>query len=129
MRRRLVREVSVSAPATANGVVRNLSELTRELRDKTSAYRTAEHDAAMKRHAANMVEGRAFLAADGAMKLRKHTARVAADRAEGDALVAEALVRILKAEIRSIETRIDVGRTYGATVRAELKTLDYGGAS
>jgi translation elongation factor EF-Ts len=117
-----------SAPATANDVVRNLVDLTRELRDKTSAYRTAEHDAALKRHAANIAEARAFLSADGAMELRKHTARVAADRSEGDALVAEALVRILKAEIRSIETRIDVGRTYGATVRAELKTLDYSGA-
>ncbi len=118
----------MTAPATANDVVRNLVDPTRELRDKTSAYRTAEHDAALKRHAANMVEGRAFLAADGAMELRKQIARMAADHAEGQALVAEALVRILKAEIRSIETRIDVGRTYGATVRAELKTLEYGGS-
>jgi hypothetical protein len=119
----------MTAPATANEVVRNLAELTRELRDRTSAYRTAEHDAALKRQAANMAESRAFLSADGAMEFRKHTARVAADRAEGEALVAEALVRILKAEIRSIETRIDVGRTFGATVRAELKTLDYGGGA
>ncbi|MCW2497510.1 hypothetical protein [Jatrophihabitans sp.] len=119
----------MTAPATANEVVRNLAELTRELRDRTSAYRAAEYDAALKRHAANMAESRSFLAADGAMELRKHTARVAADRAEGDALIAEALVRILKAEIRSIETRIDVGRTFGATVRAELRTLDYGGGS
>lgn len=119
----------MSAPSNAAEVVRNLGDLTRELRDKTSAYRSAEHEAAVKRHTANMAETRAFLAADGAMELRKHAARAAADRQEGDALVAEALVRILKAEIRAIETRIDVGRTYGATVRAELKTLDYGGGS
>jgi hypothetical protein len=119
----------VSAPATANEVVRNLAELTRELRDKTSAYRTAETDAALKRHAADMVEVRAFLSAEGSVEFRKNKAKEASDRAEGDALVAEALVRILKAEIRSIETRIDVGRTFGATVRAELKTLAYGDAS
>jgi hypothetical protein len=117
----------MTAPATPNDVVRNLAELTRELRDKTSAYRSAELDAAMKRHGADMVEARAFLSCDGSVEFRKNTAKVAADRAEGDALVAEALVRILKAEIRSIETRIDVGRTFGATVRAELKTLSYGG--
>lgn len=117
----------MTAPATANEVVRNLAELTRELRDKTSAYRTAEHDAAMKRHAADLAEARAFLAADGSVEFRKNTAKVAADRQEGDALVAEALVRILKAEIRSIETRIDVGRTFGATVRAELRTLGLNG--
>jgi hypothetical protein len=117
----------MTAPATANEVVRNLADLTRELRDKTSAYRSAEMAAAMKRHAADMVEARAFLAADGSVEFRKTTAKVAAERAEGDALVAEALVRILKAEIRSIETRIDVGRTFGATVRAELRTLGMDG--
>jgi uncharacterized protein YutE (UPF0331/DUF86 family) len=119
----------VSAPATANQVVANLSALTEELRRTVSSFRIAERDAAEKRHAADMVESRAFLSADGAMDLRKHIARVAADRAENDALVAEALVRVLRAEIRSIETRIEVGRTYGATVRAELKTIGYGSES
>lgn len=113
------------APATPVEVVRNLTALTEELRTKTAAYRAAEQDAAMKRHAADLAESRAFLAADGPMDMRKHTARVQAERAEGEALVAEALVRVLKAEIRSVETRIDVGRTYGATVRAELRTLGY----
>jgi hypothetical protein len=115
----------MTAPATPTEVVRNLSELTKELRDKTTAYRAAEFDMVEKRHAANMVDVRTFLRTDGPMELRKKTAEQSADRAENDALVAEAMVRVLKAEIRSIETRIDVGRTFGATVRAELKTLGY----
>ncbi|HEX5347892.1 MAG TPA: hypothetical protein VFW64_12460 [Pseudonocardiaceae bacterium] len=115
----------MTAPATAGDVVRNLSALTEELRVKVAAFRAAEKDAAEKRHAADMIESRAFLAADGPMDVRRHTARVAADQAEQDALVAEALVRVLRAEIRAVETRIEVGRTYGATVRAELKTLNY----
>jgi hypothetical protein len=119
----------VDAPATPHEVVANLSALTEELRRTVAAFRAAERDAAEKRHAADMAESRAFLTADGAMDLRRHTARVAADRVEGDALVAEALVRVLRAEIRSIETRIEVGRTYGATVRAELKTLGFDGAA
>lgn len=118
-----------SQPATAQEVVQNLSALTEELRRTVSAFRAAERDAAMKRHAADMAESRAFLSADGAMDLRKHVARVAADQAEGEALVAEALVRVLRAEIRAIETRIEVGRTYGATVRAELRTLGIDGAA
>lgn len=117
----------MSAPATAADVVKNLSALTEELRVKVSAFRSAERDAAEKRHAADMVESRAFLRAEGAMDIRRHTARVEADQAENEALVAEALVRVLRAEIRSIETRIDVGRTYGATVRSELKTLGMDG--
>lgn len=116
----------MTAPATAAQVVENLSRLTEELRGAVAGFRAAERDAAVKRHKADMAESRAFLAADGPMEIRKHTARVAADRIEGEALVAEALVRVLRAEIRAIETRIDVGRTYGASVRAELKTLGYG---
>jgi hypothetical protein len=119
----------VSAPATPVDVVRNLSALTAELQQLTTSLRAAERDAATKRHAADMAESRAFLSAEGAMELRKHQARVAADQQEGAALVAEALVRVLRQEIRAIETRIDVGRTYGATVRAELKTLGYGETS
>ena len=117
----------MTAPATAGAVVANLSQLTRELRDKTQAYRHAEHDAANKRHIADMVEARAFLRTNGSVEFRKNTARVAADLEEGQALVAEALVRVIRAEIRELETRIDVGRTYGATVRAELKTIGYEG--
>lgn len=119
----------MSAPANAHEVVRNLSRLTEDLRATVAAFRAAERDAAEKRHAADMIESRAFLNADGAMDVRKHTARVTADEAEGNALVAEALVRVLRAEIRSIETRIDVGRTYGASIRAELSTLGYGASA
>lgn len=116
----------MTAPATPAEVVKTLTRLTGELQRTVTAFRAAERDAAEKRHAADMAESRAFLAADGAMDLRKHTARVVADKQENEALVAESLVRVLRAEIRSIETRIEVGRTYGATVRAELKTLSYG---
>jgi hypothetical protein len=111
------------APATSLEVIQNLRELTLELSSTNTALRAAEYDAANKRHAADMAESRAFLSADGSMELRKHTARVTADRPEGEAKVAEALVRVLRSKLRELETRIDVGRTFGATVRAELKTL------
>jgi hypothetical protein len=117
----------MTAPASAAEVVRNLAALTEELRRTVTAFRHAEKDAAGKRHAANQIESRAFLRAEGPMDVRRHQARVETDQAENDALVAEALVRVLRAEIRSIETRIDVGRTYGASVRAELKTLGMDG--
>lgn len=115
----------MTAPSTPAEVVRNLSALTGELRGKSTAYRQAELDCAIKRHAADMAEARAYLRANGPVEERKRLAAVAAELEEGLALVAESLVRVLKAEIRELETRIDVGRTYGATVRAELKALDY----
>ena len=117
------------APQSPVEVVKHLTALTEELRGKTAAIRKAERDAAEKRHIADMTESRAFLNADGAMELRKHSARVTADQREAEAKVAEALVRVLRTEIRAIETQIDVGRTYGATVRAEFKTLGMDGAA
>jgi flagellar biosynthesis/type III secretory pathway chaperone len=110
-------------------VVKQLGELTARLDQTVAALKLAEKDAAEKRHTADIIESRAFLNADGAMDIRRHTAKIAADRAEGEALVAEALVRVLRQEIRAIDTRIDVGRTYGVTVRAELKALGYGSDS
>ena len=111
---------------TSNDVVRQLSQLGRDLDAAVRMLKDAEVEAVTKRHEADMTESRAFLSADGAMELRKHQARVAADRFEGEALVAEAVVRHLRTHIRAIDTRIEIGRSYGATVRAELKTLSYG---
>lgn len=106
-------------------VVKHLGELTGLLDRTVGALKVAEKNAAEKRHAADLAESRAFLSADGAMELRKHTARVASAQQEGDALVAEALVRVLRQEIRAIDTRIEVGRTMSATIRSELKTIGY----
>lgn len=113
----------MTTPQTPLEVIQHLTALTVQLRDQVRAYGQAEREAVEKRHAADMAESRAFLAADGSMDLRRHTARLAADRQENDALVAEALVKILKARIRVIETEIDVSRTAGATLRSEFKTL------
>lgn len=106
-----------------NDVVRQLSSLGRELDAAVTMLKDAEVEAVQKRHHADMVESRAFLAAEGSMELRKHAARVEADKQEEEALVAEAVVRHMRTHIRAIDTRIEIGRSYGAAVRAELKTL------
>jgi len=73
-----------------------------------------------------MVEAHAFLGATGSVDSRKRQAAIEAEEAETKALVAEAVVRTLKAKLRAIETDIDVHRTFGASIRAEFKTLGYG---
>lgn len=110
-------------PQTPLEVIQQLGELTIQLRDQVRAYGQAEQDAVAKRHAADQVEARAFLRAEGSVEFRKNQAKVDADKAEEAAKIAEALVRILKARIRVIETEIDVSRTNGATLRSEFKTL------
>ena len=110
-------------PQTPLEVIQQLGELTIQLRDQVRAYGQAEQDAVAKRHAADQIEARAFLRAEGSVEFRKNQAKVGADKAEEAAKIAEALVRILKARIRVIETEIDVSRTNGATLRSEFKTL------
>ncbi len=110
---------------TANEVVIALSKLGAELDATVTALKQAELDAANKRHEADQAESRAFVAADGSMDLRKHLARIAAAKQEQEALVAEAVCRYLKTRIRAIEVRVDIGRSYGAAVRAELAALPY----
>ena len=111
------------AMLTPNQVVHQLSALGRELDSAVKMLKDAEVNAVESRHAADMAESRAFVNSEGSMELRKHQARLAADRHEHDALVAEAVVRHLRTHIRAIDTRIEIGRSYGAAVRAELKTL------
>lgn len=110
-------------------IVRNLSDLTKELDRLVKELKAHEHIAAVERHAADLAESKAFLMAEGAMDLRKHQARVASEAEELAALTAEAEVRGLRAQVRAVETRIDVGRSFGAAVRAELKTLGMDGAA
>lgn len=116
------------ATLTPQQVVRQLSELGRELDSAVKMLKEAELEAVEKRHTADMVESRAFVVAEGSMELRKHIARTSADHAESEALVAEATVRWLRKRIDAIHTRIEIGRSYGAAVRAELKALPYGEA-
>jgi hypothetical protein len=119
----------VTAPPTNPAeVVRGLSTLTERLYQHVRSYADAEKEAVQLRQAADIVEARAFLRAEGSVDAKKRQAALDAEDAEGKALVAEAVVRTLKAKIRAIETDIDVHRTFGATVRAELKTLGYGEA-
>jgi hypothetical protein len=111
---------------TANEVVVQLSHLGAELDGVVSALKEADVDAARKRLAADLAESNAFVNANGAMDLRRHLARIAAAPQEEQAIVAEAAVRYLRQRIASIGLRIEVGRSYGAAVRAEVRAL--GGA-
>jgi hypothetical protein len=115
----------VNEPLNAQSIVRQLSQLGRELDTTVEMLKAADLDAVEKRHAADIAESRAFVNAEGSVDLRKHTARLRADTYEQEALVAEALVRHLRQRVRALETRIDTGRSMGAALRAELSSLSY----
>lgn len=102
-----------------------MSALTEKLYEHVRVYAKAEQEAVALRAKADSIENHAYLHATGTIPERERYAEIEAEEAEVQARAAEAYVRGLKAKIRAIETDIDVHRTYGATVRAELATLGY----
>lgn len=112
--------MSQGVPANPNEVVLQLSELSRQLDKTTQELNEADIAAVRAAEEAKLAEAKAFLAAEGPIEARKriaiektHAVRLAAE-------VAEAEVRGLQRTVRTLQTRIDVGRTYGATIRSEI---------
>jgi hypothetical protein len=116
----------MTAPATPNEVALQLSRLARDLDDAVRQLQVADLDATEKRAAADLAFSRSFMAASGSVDYRKHYAteethdqRLAAD-------VADAVVRHLRRRIDATKVRIEVGRSYGAAIRAELNLSQAG---
>jgi len=106
-----------------NAINQQLGTLGRELGELVDLLGDAEVEAVKLRLDFERRESIAFLQADGSVEKRKHEARLEAQEAEEEFLLADAKVRYLKTRIRVVETRIDIGRTLGATARAELAAL------
>ncbi len=110
----------MTAPATATEVALNLARLARDLDQTVRALESADRESTEKRAAFDLAFSRAFIGAQGSVDQRKHLAVVEVHRQRLEADVADAVVRHLRRQIDAIKTRIDVGRSYGAAVRAEL---------
>ncbi|MBF6410992.1 hypothetical protein [Nocardia farcinica] len=109
----------MSVPQNPNEVVVQLAKLARELDERTRDLNEADVAAVNAREAAKLAEAKAFLSAEGSVEARKNQAFVDTHEIRLAAEVAEAGVRGLQRTIRTLQTRIEVGRTYGATLRSE----------
>lgn len=105
---------------TPNDIVHQLAQLARDLDANVSALEEAERTAVRTRHDADLASSRTFLAASGSVEQRKHESFIQCERLIAEAEVAEAVVRHLKRRSDAIKTRIDVGRSVGSAVRAEM---------
>ncbi len=105
---------------TANGVAANLAALARDLDACVRTLDTADRDAVTKREDYTLGLSRAFLSAEGAMEQRKHEAitRTHAERLAAE--TADAIVRGLRRQVDTLKVRIDVGRSVGTAIRAEM---------
>ncbi|MFF0546915.1 hypothetical protein ACFYTF_29170 [Nocardia thailandica] len=116
----------MSVPHTPNEVVLQLTELSRQLAEATVALNKADDDAVQAREAAKLAEAKAFLSAEGSVDARKAQAIEATHEVRLAAEVADALVRGHQRTVRTLQTRIDVGRTLSATVRSEISLAGSG---
>lgn len=111
---------SAMSDLTPNGVVQGLLRLSRELNELSRDLDQLEIDAVNAREDFTMAHAKAFLAADGAMDVRRYTAVEATHHERLAAETAEALVRGRRRQIESVRVRIEVGRSAAAALRAEM---------
>lgn len=106
---------------TPNTVVSGLLALARELDTATKKLRTVEHEAVNTRETYVVAYAKALLKSDGSnSEIRKAAATEATHVERIAAELADAEVRLLKEEMWTIKTRIDVGRSAAAALRAEI---------
>jgi hypothetical protein len=102
-------------------VVQNLLELARQLAELSSGLGDLEQKAVEAREDYITAHAKAFLRSEGAMELRKQQALLDTHDERLAAETAEALVRQRREQIRAINTRIEVGRSAAAALRAEIE--------
>ncbi|OLE27949.1 MAG: hypothetical protein AUG44_08650 [Actinobacteria bacterium 13_1_20CM_3_71_11] len=110
----------MSEQLTPNQVALQLARLARELDDLVAAIDDAEKNAVNAREDFTMTYAKAFLTAEGSMEVRKHKATVDTHAARIGAELAEQQVKGIRRQIDSVKIRIDVGRSLGAALRAEI---------
>lgn len=115
-------------PLTANGINRQLAKLTRQHDELLSEVDEIEKTAVHAREELTRCYAKAFLQATGAMDVRKQEALLETSDQRVAAELAEQQVKGLKRRIESVKLRVDVGRSLGASLRAEVGIAGSGGA-
>jgi predicted component of type VI protein secretion system len=113
----------MTEPLTNNRVVSHLQQLAQQLDSLVSTMDLVEKNAVNAREDYTRAYAMAFLRSEGSMDIRKHQATLDTAVSRLDAELAEQNVKAVRRQIDSVRIRIDVGRSMGAALRAELSTL------
>ena len=105
-------------PTTA---VLELAKLSRQLDEAGYRIKDAERKAVNARHTYTVESQKAFLKAEGSIQARQAQATVETAELRLSAELAEAELRILRNDIRVLESRLDVGRSVVGVLRAEAQ--------
>jgi hypothetical protein len=131
----LLKVIAGLTPATAQQVGRSLGKLSMRLQQLTDQLAAADEEATRLTEDYQLAYDQAFLKAGGkgtekvSAAVREATARVQTHELRLAMEVAKLNVRNLRNAHRTLDRRIDVGRTQAATVRSEHRNIGYGGAA
>lgn len=114
-------------PQTTNEVGLALAKLGRDLDSCKDRLNDADMEATIAQEARKVEEAKALVSAEGRTgEERKAQATIATHEIRLDAEVKDAIVRGLVREMKTLQSRIDVGRTLGAGIRKETELGGYG---
>ena len=114
-------------PQTTNEVGLALAKLGRDLDSCKDRLNDADMEATIAQETRKVEEAKALVAAEGRTgEERKAQATIATHEIRLDAEVKDAIVRGLVREMKTLQSRIDVGRTLGAGIRKETELGGYG---
>lgn len=110
----------MSEQPTLNDVAERLASLSRDLGKATDEAERLDRSAVEARHAFESAYSLEFLRAEGSMDVRKHTAIIETAEKKLAAEIAEQTLRACRTRIATIKTQIDVGRSLGAAIKADV---------
>jgi ubiquinone biosynthesis protein UbiJ len=113
----------MTTPQTAMDVAHHLGELAKELDRLVKAIGDEDRIATVAKEQYLRAYAKAFRNSSGAMEIRKQTATALTEEERMAAEIADCEVRDLRRKIDALKVRIDVGRSYGAAVRAESELV------
>lgn len=106
------------------GVGRLLGKIVEEIGVLVRQLGEADWEASKAKAEYDRAYAVAYRQASGSVESRRHTATEVTHGRRLEAEEAASKVRSIKAEIRWMETRVDVGRSYGAALRAEAAAVN-----
>lgn len=116
----------MTTPQTATDVAMNLASIARQLDQAVKDLRDLDEQSVRARSRFEVRFAQAFLSAEGSVDFRKQTSVLATESEKLDAEIADQRVRSQRALIDSLKVRIDVGRSYGAALKAEVSLASSG---
>ena len=111
--------MSTNSNLTPADVVQTLSRIGKEIDDATDDLSEADRKVVMARRDFERSYAQTFLNTEGAMEIRKYTARLATDDLNFVLECAEQEQRAIVSKIRALRDRLEIGRSISAIMRME----------